>query len=85
MAVLGLAWDRKRALEVWAQRKARWEETQGRPVLESVEGPPLFKHRVVTFGPVYDDHHDDFDSGIDVTTNTVSGMDTPEHSQSREQ
>merc|ERR1711964_25816 len=56
MALLGLAWGRKRALDVWKQRKARWEESRGRPVLESLEGPPLFKHRVVTFGPApYDD------------------------------
>jgi len=62
MAFLGLAWDRKRGLNVWAQRKARWEETQGRKVVESLEGPPLFKHRVVTFGPEpYDDHHHDHD------------------------
>jgi len=55
MAFFGCAWDRKRAVQVWANRKARWEETQGRPVLESLEGPPLFKHRVVMFGPEYDD------------------------------
>jgi stearoyl-CoA desaturase (delta-9 desaturase) len=51
MALVGLAWDRKRADTVWQQRKTRWEKSQGRVVLESLEGPPLFKHRVVTFGP----------------------------------
>jgi len=59
MAALGLAWDRKRATEVWAGRKARWEASQGRHVLESLEGPPLFKHRVVTFGPAPYDGDDD--------------------------
>lgn len=51
MAFLGLAWDRKRADQVWAQRKTRWEKENGRPVMESMEGPPLFKSRIVTFGP----------------------------------
>jgi stearoyl-CoA desaturase (delta-9 desaturase) len=50
-AFLGMVTDRKRCLNVWAQRKARWEKDQGRPVLEALEGPPLFKHRIVTFGP----------------------------------
>merc|ERR1740129_2113092 len=50
-AALGLVWDRKRGDKVWAQRKARWEEANGRKVIESLEGPPLFKNRVVTFGP----------------------------------
>jgi len=59
MACLGFVWDRKRATSVWSQRKARWEEMQGRPVVESVEGPPLFKHRIVTFGPApYGDEDD---------------------------
>jgi stearoyl-CoA desaturase (delta-9 desaturase) len=51
MACFGQVWDRKRALGVWENRKARWEAEHGRPVLESVEGPPFFKHRVITFGP----------------------------------
>mmetsp|Transcript_50872 Transcript_50872/g.94221 ORF Transcript_50872/g.94221 Transcript_50872/m.94221 type:complete len:697 (-) Transcript_50872:90-2180(-) len=51
MAFLGLAWDRKKASAVWQQRKNRWEKENGRPVLESLEGPPLFKSRVITFGP----------------------------------
>jgi stearoyl-CoA desaturase (delta-9 desaturase) len=51
MAWLGFAWDRKSGLEAWTQRKARWEASQGRRVLESTEGPPLFKKRVITFGP----------------------------------
>jgi stearoyl-CoA desaturase (delta-9 desaturase) len=50
-AFLGLVYDRKRATKVWEIRKARWVSEQGRPVLESLEGPPLFKSRVVTFGP----------------------------------
>merc|ERR1712048_614892 len=50
MAFFGLAWDRKRASHVWEQRKSRWQKEQGRPVLESLEGPPLFRHRVITFG-----------------------------------
>merc|ERR1711948_147977 len=50
-AALGLVWDRKRGDKVWAQRKARWEEANGRKVIESLEGPPLFRNRVVTFGP----------------------------------
>merc|ERR1711963_913453 len=50
-AALGLVWDRKRGDKVWAQRKARWEEANGRKVIESHEGPPLFKNRVVTLGP----------------------------------
>merc|ERR1712176_160227 len=29
MALFGLAWDRKRADTVWAQRKARWEKAHG--------------------------------------------------------
>jgi len=71
MACLGLAWDRKRAHKVWALRKARWVSEQGRPVGESLEGPLLFKHRVVTFGPALpedspptlDDDHDTADNG----------------------
>eukprot|EP00747_Dinoflagellata_sp_TGD_P125366 gnl/TRDRNA2_/TRDRNA2_174154_c4_seq10.p1 gnl/TRDRNA2_/TRDRNA2_174154_c4~~gnl/TRDRNA2_/TRDRNA2_174154_c4_seq10.p1 ORF type:complete len:698 (-),score=103.00 gnl/TRDRNA2_/TRDRNA2_174154_c4_seq10:267-2195(-) len=64
MALLGLAWDRKRAIPVWERRKTRWEEQSGRPVLESIEGPPLFRRRVITFGPIdYGGHehanHDD--------------------------
>jgi len=51
MAFFGLVWDRKSALVAWTQRKARWEVSQGRPVLEATEGPPLFKKRVITFGP----------------------------------
>jgi stearoyl-CoA desaturase (delta-9 desaturase) len=51
MCFLGLAWDMKRADKAWAQRKARWEETNGRKVIESLEGPPLFKKRITTFGP----------------------------------
>jgi len=51
MAFLGLAWGRKRALEVWKIRKARWEELAGRPVVESLQGYPLFRRRTVTFGP----------------------------------
>jgi stearoyl-CoA desaturase (delta-9 desaturase) len=50
-ALLGLVWDRKRGDKIWAQRKTRWEEQNGRKVIESLEGPPLFKNRVVTFGP----------------------------------
>jgi stearoyl-CoA desaturase (delta-9 desaturase) len=57
MAFLGLAWDRKRADKVWENRKARWVKEQGRPVIESWEGPPLFKHRVITFGPKLEDDH----------------------------
>lgn len=69
MALLGLAWDRKRALGAWAQRKARWEESQGREVVESLEGPPLFKHRVVTFGPQeYGDHEHQHDHDSAVAT-----------------
>jgi len=55
VAFFGLAWDRKRATGVWNQRKQRWQETTGRPVVETIEGPPLFKHRVITFGPAYED------------------------------
>jgi len=51
MAAVGLAWDRKRATKVWSVRKDRWAKNRGRPVLESLEGPPLFKKRVITFGP----------------------------------
>merc|ERR1712107_937617 len=51
MALLGLVSDRKRAINVWETRKARWEKTNGRPVCESITGPPLFKQRVITFGP----------------------------------
>lgn len=59
MALLGLVSDRKRAINVWETRKARWEKTNGRPVCESITGPPLFKQRVITFGPhnyVAEDH-----------------------------
>lgn len=59
MLLLGLAWEPKRALKVWAMRKARWSEQSGRPVVETLEGPPLFKQRVVTFGPAYDDAEGD--------------------------
>merc|ERR1712083_593667 len=63
MAWLGLAWDRKSALGAWGQRKERWEVSQGRPVLESTEGPPLFKKRVITFGPPpYGDDADQLDA-----------------------
>jgi stearoyl-CoA desaturase (delta-9 desaturase) len=55
MAYCGLAWGRKRALEVWNIRKTRWTEKTGRPIIECLEGPPLFKRRVVTFGPEYED------------------------------
>jgi stearoyl-CoA desaturase (delta-9 desaturase) len=58
MAFLGCAWDRKRALQTWDQRKQRWEKEQGRPVVESLEGPFLFKQRLVAFGPTYEDHHE---------------------------
>ena len=51
MALLGLVSDRKRAINVWETRKARWEKTNGRPVCESITGPLLFKQRVITFGP----------------------------------
>lgn len=51
MAFLGLAWDRKRAIKVWEVRKARWEQAHGRRVIEAIEGPTLFKRRVVIFGP----------------------------------
>jgi stearoyl-CoA desaturase (delta-9 desaturase) len=50
-AYLGFVTNRKRCNDVWAQRKARWEKEQGRPIIEALEGPPLFKHRMVTFGP----------------------------------
>lgn len=56
MLMLGLAWDAKRAHKVWETRKARWAEQCGRPVEESIEGPFLFRKRVVHFGPVL---HDD--------------------------
>merc|ERR1712232_1189135 len=77
MAFLGLAWDRKRADQVWKQRKARWEEVQGRQVVESLEGPPLFKHRVVTFGPApYDSDVDSEDNNNDSTTETNNNVST---------
>jgi len=60
-ALFGLVWDRKRGDKVWATRKARWEEANGRCVVESLEGPPLFKTRVVTFGPQEYGAHDDED------------------------
>jgi stearoyl-CoA desaturase (delta-9 desaturase) len=64
MALLGLVWGRKRASKVWDLRKAKWEEETGRKVIESMEGPPLFKRRVVTLGPQpYDDDHDEVASG----------------------
>merc|ERR1712014_435794 len=59
MALVGLVWDRKRAVPVWERRKARWTERTGRPVLESIEGPMRFRRRVVTFGPAYEDEDDD--------------------------
>jgi stearoyl-CoA desaturase (delta-9 desaturase) len=59
MVFLGMASDRKRALDAWDQRKKRWVQEQGRPVVESVEGPPLFKHRMVTFGPDYANHEEE--------------------------
>lgn len=52
MVFLGFAWSPKRAHTVWTTRKARWSEQCGRPVVESIEGPPLFRRRVVTFGPI---------------------------------
>jgi stearoyl-CoA desaturase (delta-9 desaturase) len=55
MAFFGLAWGRKRAHQVWSLRKQRWAEQQGRGVVESIEGPVLFRRRVVIFGPSYDD------------------------------
>merc|ERR1712228_1037951 len=67
LTFLGLAWDRKRALDVWARRKARWEETQARPILESMEGPFLFRRRVVTFGPAYEQDGVADASGADST------------------
>eukprot|EP00747_Dinoflagellata_sp_TGD_P162889 gnl/TRDRNA2_/TRDRNA2_181014_c0_seq1.p1 gnl/TRDRNA2_/TRDRNA2_181014_c0~~gnl/TRDRNA2_/TRDRNA2_181014_c0_seq1.p1 ORF type:complete len:697 (-),score=76.18 gnl/TRDRNA2_/TRDRNA2_181014_c0_seq1:422-2512(-) len=51
MCFLGLAWGRRRAHDLWARRKAQWEEKSGRPVIESLEGFPLFRYRVVTMGP----------------------------------
>jgi len=51
MAFFGLVYDRKRALDVWNTRKTRWEESHRRKVLEALEGPWFFKHRVITFGP----------------------------------
>lgn len=50
-ALLGLVTDRKRGNKVWGVRKRRWEEANGRKVMESLEGPILFKKRVITFGP----------------------------------
>eukprot|EP00928_Gymnodinium_smaydae_P023902 TRINITY_DN1953_c0_g1_i6.p1 TRINITY_DN1953_c0_g1~~TRINITY_DN1953_c0_g1_i6.p1 ORF type:complete len:692 (+),score=131.28 TRINITY_DN1953_c0_g1_i6:36-2078(+) len=65
MACLGLVWDRKRALKVWQARKTRWEEQCGRKVVETIEGPPLFRRRVVTFGPAYDEEPADGESKHD--------------------
>lgn len=56
MAFLGFAWGRKRADKVWALRKLKWQEVRGRPIVESTSGPILFKRRVVTFGPAYEDN-----------------------------
>jgi stearoyl-CoA desaturase (delta-9 desaturase) len=64
MIFLGLAWAPKRADKVWETRKARWSAQNGRPVLESLEGPPLFRRRVVTFGPSYEDEATIENSGV---------------------
>jgi len=61
LALLGLVWDRKRGDKVWATRKARWAEKFGRQVVEGLEGPPVFKRRVVTFGPQEYGHEDEPD------------------------
>merc|ERR1719498_188915 len=63
MIFLGLAWSPKRADKVWSTRKARWSAQNHRPVLESLEGPPLFRRRVVTFGPSYEDEANAENSG----------------------
>jgi len=55
MCFLGLAWGRKRAHKCWELRKARWSEKSRRPIQEHLEGPPLFRRRVVTFGPTLTD------------------------------
>mmetsp|Transcript_14350 Transcript_14350/g.36271 ORF Transcript_14350/g.36271 Transcript_14350/m.36271 type:complete len:643 (-) Transcript_14350:546-2474(-) len=59
MAKLGQVWGRKRAHHVWELRKQRWAEQQGRSVVEAVEGPWLFRRRVVIFGPAYDEQESD--------------------------
>jgi len=75
-ALVGLAWDRKRGDKVWAVRKARWAERFGRDVVEDIEGPPLFRRRVVTFGPQeYGEHEDEGDTSpmVNVAAGTKQG------------
>jgi len=75
-ALVGLAWDRKRGDKVWAVRKARWAERFGRDVVEDIEGPPLFRRRVVTFGPQeYGEHDDEGDTSpmVNVAAGTKQG------------
>ena len=55
MVFLGLAWDRKTGEAAWAACKKRWEREQGCAAVECLDGPALFKHRVLTAGPNYDD------------------------------
>jgi len=52
MAMIGLAWDRKRALKLWdAMKKQRAEkaEKSGKKMVESLGGPPLFRFRVIDY------------------------------------
>jgi len=73
-ALLGLASERKRGDKVWAARKSRWEEKFGRKVVESLEGPPLFKRRVISFGPeAYDGDNAKHDDTREEPLNTAAG------------
>lgn len=75
MASIGLVWDQKRATKIWAMRKARWVEQSGRPIVEGLEGPPLFKSRIVTFGPAYEqEEHATGSQGDETACNLRKGQ-----------
>jgi hypothetical protein len=50
MAMVGLASNRKRATASWEKRKAQYEAKTGKPFFEELEGWPLFRVRITSFG-----------------------------------
>lgn len=50
MALFGLAYNRKRALNAWEKKKRKYEEDTGKPFVEGLEGWPLLKVRTTCLG-----------------------------------
>ena len=45
-----MASNRKRATASWEKRKAQYEAKTGKPFFEELEGWPLFRVRITSFG-----------------------------------